>query len=715
MKQLSQNLRDGKMDLQEVAIPSPGAGQVVVRTTYSLISAGTEGSKVQAARSNLIEKARQRPEQVKQVLDSVRTDGLATTYQKVMNKLDTPAPLGYSSAGVVISVGAGVRSIRAGDRVACGGVGAAHGEIAVVTENLCAPIPAGVDDAAASFATVGAIALQGVRQADLRLGENCVVIGLGLVGQLTMRLLRSAGIQALGVDVSDPAVEFTRAHGEQAVRRDDPGLAERVAALSDGFGTDAVIITAGTSSLDPVELAGQLCRQKGRVIVVGAVPTGFSRTNYYEKELDLRMSCSYGPGRYNTRYEDEGLDYPIGYVRWTENRNLRAFLGLAPQLSLDTLVTHTFPFEQAIRAFDLIAAKTEFYVGILLRYDTAKPLEIAPTAAAPATPPPAGTPSVGVIGVGSFAQKFILPAAAKSATLVGVADAQGVMAQHIAKKYGFQTASSSADGVLTDSRINTVFIATRHNSHAELVLAGLRAGKHVFVEKPLCLREEELEEITRVHQEAGRHLMLGFNRRFSPHIEWMQHQLSSTAPRAILYRINAGHIPKSSWIQDPAVGGGRILGEVCHFLDLAMHLAGAGPVSLAAQVIPDPEHHWDSVSVNLAFANGSIATVAYYANGASSVPKEYLEVACAGETVIIEDFRMTRKFGRRAGQYRGRGQDKGHAKEIECFLQAVKSGGPAPIPFDDIRTSMQMTFDTIRSLQERRMVVYGSAGSAPIA
>lgn len=715
MKQLAQNLRDGEMTLQEVPVPTPGAGQVLVRTAYSLISAGTEGSKVQAARSNLVEKARQRPEQVKQVLQSIRTDGLAATYQKVMNKLDTPAPLGYSSAGVVLSVGAGVRGFRTGDRVACGGVGAAHGEVAMVAENLCAPIPGDVSDRIAAFTTVGAIALQGVRQADLRLGENCVVIGLGLVGQLTLRLLRTAGVHALGVDVSARAVDFTHAHGHHALRRDDPGLADHVARMTDGYGTDAVIITAGTSSLDPVDLAGQLCRSKGRVVIVGAVPTGFSRTNYYEKELDLRMSCSYGPGRYNTRYEEEGLDYPIGYVRWTENRNMRGFLDLAPRMNLEELVTHAFPFERAVEAFDLIAEKSEYFIGILLEYDSTKPLDAAPVHPAPSGRMPAGKPAVGVIGAGSFAQKFILPAAARSAVLVGVADAQGVMARHIADKYGFRSTSASADGVLNNPDINTIFIATRHNSHAELVLAGLRAGKHVFVEKPLCLREEELEEISRVHGEAGRLLMLGFNRRFSPHMEWLERRISPTAPRAILYRINAGFIPSSSWIQDPAVGGGRILGEVCHFLDLAMHLAGAGPVSLAAQVIPDPEHHWDSVSVNLAFANGSIATVAYYANGASSVPKEYLEVACAGETVIIEDFRMTRKFGRRAGQYRGRGQDKGHAKEIECFLQAVKSGGPAPIPFDDIRTSMQMTFDTIRSLQERRMVVYGSAGSAPIA
>lgn len=715
MKQLAQNLRDGKMSFEEVPVPAPGPGQVLVRTSYSLISAGTEGSKVQAARSNLLEKARQRPEQVKQVLQSVRTDGLAVTYQKVMNKLDTPAPLGYSSAGVVLSVGAGVRGFRAGDRVACGGVGAAHGEIALVAENLCAPIPEGVDDRAAAFTTVGAIALQGVRQADLRLGENCVVIGLGLVGQLTLRLLQAAGVRALGVDVSARAVQFTNEHAGHAVQREDPGLAAQVAEMTNGYGTDAVIITAGTSSIDPVELAGQLCRSKGRVVIVGAVPTGFSRTNYYEKELDLRMSCSYGPGRYNSRYEEEGLDYPIGYVRWTENRNMRGFLDFAPRMKIEELVTHVFPFERAVGAFDLIAGKSEYFVGILLEYDQTKPTDAVPVLSAHSGPLPAGKPAVGVIGAGSFAQKFILPTAARSSMLVGVADAQGVMARHIADKYGFLSASSSADGVLNNPDINTVFIATRHNSHSELVLAGLRAGKHVFVEKPLCLREEELEEISRVHGEAGRMLMLGYNRRFSPHIEWLKRQISTSAARAILYRINAGFIPSSSWIQDPNVGGGRILGEVCHFLDLAMFLAGSGPVSLAAQVIPDPEQHWDSLCVNLAFANGSIATVAYYANGAASVPKEYLEVACAGETVIVEDFRMTRKHGRKADRYRGRGQDKGHAREIEAFLRAVERGGPAPIPFDEIRTSMQMTFDTIRSLQERKMVTYGAGGSIPIA
>lgn len=706
MQQLTQNLRNGKMALQDVPVASPNTGQVVVRTSYSLISTGTEGSKVQAARGTLIEKARQRPDQVKQVLDSVRRDGLAATYEKVMNKLDMPAPLGYSSTGEVLSVGAGVRGFRVGDRVACGGAGAAHGEFVVVTENLCAPVPEDVDDRAAAFTTVGAIALQGVRQADLRLGENCVVIGLGLIGQLTLRILRVAGIRALGVDVSAQAVEFAIAHGGEAIVREDAGVMSRVAEMSQGYGVDAVIITAGTSSLDPVNIAGRLCRSKGRVVIVGAVPTGFSRTNYYEKELELRMSCSYGPGRYDTRYEEDGLDYPIGYVRWTENRNMRCFLDLAPRLQLHELITHVFPFERAVEAFDLIASKSEFFMGVLLEYDRTKPLDRRPATSPASFKASPVKPTVGVIGLGSFARKFILPNISKHSTLVGVANTHGAVACHIAKQYGFRSAWSSADGVLNDPEINTVFIATRHNSHAELVLAALRAGKHVFVEKPLCLREEELEDIAQAVNKSGRALMLGFNRRFSPHTDWLQSQLSGAAPRCILYRINAGAIPGSSWIQNPAIGGGRILGEMCHFLDLAMFLAGVRPVSLAAQVIPDPEDHWDSVSVNLAFVNGSIATVVYYANGASSFHKEYLEVSCAGETVIVDDFRRSHKHGQRRWRFRGRGQDKGHAREIEAFLNAVEQGAPSPISFEDIYMSTRMTFDTIRSLRERRMINY---------
>jgi len=684
MKQITQNLKDGKMALLEVPSPAVGEGMVLVRNHYSLISAGTEGSKVQTARKSLIGKAKEKPDQVKQVLDSVKTEGLAATYHKVMNKLDSPSPLGYSSAGVVIEIGAGIDDLKPGDRVACGGAGAVHAELVSVPRNLCMKVPAGVGSNHAAYTTVASIALQGIRQAGLQTGGNCVVIGLGLLGQLTIQMLRASNIKVMGIDISPSAVELAGKSGADfACERNNSGLEDLALQMSNGFGADGVIITAATSSTDPVDLAGTLCRRRGKVVVVGAVPTGFSRKNYYEKELDLRMSCSYGPGRYDADYEDKGVDYPVDFCRWTENRNMRSFLEMTGKLDLDLLTTHTFDFNDSIKAFDMIVEKSEPYVGILIKYDqkqepsTRVVLRDAPAAKA-------GSPQVGFIGAGSFAQKFLLPNAHKHADLVGVATATGNDTRNVADKYGFAYATGNAEEIVSDENINTIFIATRHNLHAQEVLASLKAGKNTFVEKPLCMTNKELEEIAKAYRSGNARLMVGFNRRFAPMLQQIKSALPDGVPVAVNYRINAGAIPADSWIQDKDVGGGRIKGEVCHFIDLAMHLSGSSIVSAAGNVMDTPTGFNDTLAIALSFSNGSVANISYFANGSKALSKEYLEVHCAGQSWELDDFKTLFAYGASKKKIASGVQNKGHAKEVELFLDSIRKGVPAPIEADEL-------------------------------
>ena len=708
MKQITQNLKSGVMSLLDVPVPSADKGQVLVRNHYSLISAGTEGSKVATARKGYLGKAKEKPEAVKQVLDSVKTEGLKATYQKVMNKLDAPSPLGYSCAGEVIAVGDGVTSAKVGDRVACGGADVAvHAEVVCVPENLCARIPDEVSLQDAAYTTVASIALQGIRQADLRLGENCVVIGLGLLGQLTVQMLKQAGIKVLGIDMDPRMVELAIESGADiALERSSLGIEDAALSISGGHGVDAVIITAGTSSLDPIELSGTLCRQKGRVVVVGAVPTGFSRTNYYIKELELRMSCSYGPGRYDANYEDKGLDYPIGYVRWTENRNMQAFLSMASKLNLDLLTSHVFDLEDALDAFNMIVDKTEPFVGIALRYDTKKEVEkVIRLDVEPGTRSPTD-PRIGFVGAGSFAQKNLLPIAKKYGEMISVATASGHSARNVADKYGFRESTANAEEVFTNAAVNTVFIATRHNLHAEQVIRALEMDKHVFVEKPLCLTLEELERITALQAEHKRVLMVGFNRRFAPFTEKILKMVKGDSPRAMNFRVNAGSIPKSSWVQDKNIGGGRILGEFCHFVDLALCIAGSPIRTVSAVCMDDAAGLMDTLTAVLSFANGSVANISYFSNGSSSMKKERLEVFSNGCAAVIDDFNTMTVYGRKAETTKIAGQNKGHAKEVELFLKAIKDGEEPPIPVAETLQSTQVTFDVLRSIRERQTIVY---------
>lgn len=713
MKQLTQNLKSGKMALLETPLPALGPGSVLVRNHYSVISAGTEGKRVRTARSGYLAKAREKPEEVRKVLDSIRTRGLAPTYRTVMDRLDMPSPLGYSCAGEVIGVGREVSGLAAGDLVACGGSSAVHAEIVAVPRNLCVKVLPSVAMQQAAFATVGAIALQGIRQADLRLGENAVVIGLGLIGQLTVQLLEAGGIRPFGIDTDERQVELAlSASACLAMQRDRPDLEKIIMEMTGGSGTDAVIITAGTTSLDPVELAGALCRKKGKVVVVGDVATGFSRENYYRKELDLRMSCSYGPGRYDPIYEEKGIDYPVSHVRWTENRNMQAFIELLnrKRLAMNKIITHVVPFEEALHAYDLILDKSEPYTGIVLKYDASKDI---PEGKLFITPKKAGSRpsplSIGFIGAGSFARNFLLPEARKYGNLTGVATARPNTARTIADRYGFGYCTGNADEIIGDSSINTVFIATRHNLHAEFVMKALQAGKNVYVEKPLCLSEGDLEEIADLHArtdagEAAPKLMIGFNRRFAPHVLRIRELFPDTEPKAISCRINAGALPQDHWVHDPGIGGGRVVGEVCHFVDLVHCLAGARPTDVSAAFMADTRGPGDTLVINLEFENGSIGSISYFSNGSARLPKERIEVFCLGRSAVIDDFGQMTVYSKTASREKLPAQDKGHREGIRRFLMAVRDGLPSPVPFQDMYRSTLATFKVLESARNRKTI-----------
>lgn len=689
------------MQILEVPFPAVASGCVLVRNHFSLISAGTEGKTVKDARLGYIGKARARRDEVKKVIDTARTLGILNTYRMVMNKLDAPSPLGYSCAGEVIAIASDVTDFRVGDRVACGGNGAIHAEVVAVPVNLCVKLDPSVPMEFAAFTTLGAIALQGIRQADLRLGENCVVIGLGLLGQLSIQMLQAAGVKTIGIDIDSRMVALARENGcDLALERTLSDVEQQVLQFTDGQGTDAVIIVAGTDSTDPVDLAGALCRKKGKVVVVGGVPTGFKRPNYFKKELDLRMSCSYGPGRYDPEYEEQGLDYPYAYVRWTENRNMQAFVELlrTGKIHLQALLTHTFPFREAPRAYQLVLDKTEPFIGIVLKYDLQK--ELTASVRLKETVISAGEPVIGLIGAGGFGQNFLLPAMKGLGKFAGVATARSHNARNIADKYGFAYCTGNADEVLGDPAINTIFIATRHDSHAGYVCKALAEGKNVFVEKPLCLREEELAVIREEYAKGKGRLMVGFNRRFSPFVQKIKTQFSSGVPVSMNYRINAGIMPSDHWIHDPATGGGRIVGEVCHFIDLCMYIAGSAVTGVSARLMDDAAGLNDTVTIGLSFANGSTASITYFSNGNKLVSKEYLEVFGSGMVAVLDDFKELTLFGRSVKKVSGH-QDKGHKQEVAAFLQAVKTGSQAPIPVEDIFMTTLVTFKVLESAAQK--------------
>lgn len=687
------------MEIVELPNPVPGRGEILVKTHYSAISTGTEGKTVSDARKGYIAKAQSRKAEVNKVIKAARTHGLKDTYKMVMNKLEALQPLGYSSSGEVISVGADIKNFKPGDFVACGGASASHAEVIVVPENLAVKLLPETPMDQAAFTTIGAIAMQGIRRAELNIGENCVVIGLGIIGQMTIRLLKAAGVRTFGIDIKPDLVQMALASGaEKAVVRNNETLESQVAQFSDGHGVDAVIITAATQSLDPVELAGTLCRVHGTVVIVGSVPTGFSRKQYYRKELDLRMSTSYGPGRYDANYEEKGLDYPIGQVRWTENRNMQAFADLLGRKSLviDDLISHKFDFEKAQEAFDLVVNREEDKMGIVLKYDITKPISEPKVEKGN---PTVETDKIAVIGVGSFASNFLMPTLSTELKLTGVLTSRPHTAEHAKRKYSFEKAYPNIEEAVNDSSTGAVVIATRHDSHADLAIKALTAGKRVFVEKPLALNLEEFSKVSAALSEPNSpDLMVGFNRRFAPAVEEIHSKISGV-PVAIQYRINAGSLPSDHWVHDPQVGGGRIIGEACHFVDLCTYLAQSPITSVSAQGLEQKPQNGDSFAATLKFENGSIASISYFSNGHSSMSKEYLEIFGGGISAVMDDYKSLQFFGDKSSKEKMGKQDKGHASELMAFAKALKAGTPFPISVSEVLHSTLATFAIVESIR----------------
>lgn len=688
LKQLLQSLKDGATEVAEVPAPRPGSGQILVATSRTLVSAGTERMLVEFGKGNLLQKARQQPDKVKMVLEKAGTDGVAATLDAVRSKLDQPLALGYCNVGKVIESRAD--GFVEGDRVVSNGK---HAEIVAVPKNLCARIPDNVSDEAASFTVLAAIGLQGIRLAQPTLGECVVVTGLGLIGLLTVQMLRAQGCRVLGIDFDPTRLALAREFGAETV---NPGQGEdvlaRAAAFSRGAGVDAVIITASAKSDEPLSQAARMCRKRGRIVLVGVVGLNISRAEFYEKELTFQVSCSYGPGRYDPAYEEGGQDYPIGFVRWTEQRNFEAVLDLMSSGALDVmpLITHRFAIEDGAQAMNLLTAD-EPSLGIVLSYSTPQPTEAPARRVSLGDMPPAGKGSVAFLGAGNYAGRVLIPAfKAAGATLHTVVSGGGVSAVHFGKKFGFAEAATEADAVLNDPAIDTIVIATRHDAHARQVLAALRAGKHVFCEKPLCLTLGELAEIeTEAVARPGQHLMVGFNRRFAPQVSKMKSLLAAIdEPKSVIMTINAGDIPPEHWTQDPTIGGGRIIGEACHFVDLARHLVGH-PV-IRHHAVQLGRHSSiavssDKVSLTLEFADGSVATIHYLANGNKAFPKERVEVFSAGRVLQLDNFLKLRGWGwngfKTLNNWR---QDKGAESITTKFISAIKNGRPQPIPLEEI-------------------------------
>jgi predicted dehydrogenase/threonine dehydrogenase-like Zn-dependent dehydrogenase len=704
MKQALQNLRNGKTELTEVPCPQLSAGQLLIRTSRSLISVGTERMLVDFGKANLIEKARQQPDKVRMVLNKIKTDGLMPTVAAVLNKLDQPLPLGYCNVGQVMGGGRGTEGFAVGDRIASNGK---HAEVVSVPVNLCARIPDSVSDEEAAFTVIGAIGLQGIRLVQPTLGETVVVTGLGLIGQITVQLLRAHGCRVLGIDFDPAKLAMAKSFGAEVVNlgagEDPVQVAER---FSRGRGVDAVIVTAATKSSEPMHQAALMCRQRGRIVLVGVTGLELSRDDFFKKELSFQVSCSYGPGRYDPNYEEKGQDYPVGFVRWTEQRNFEAVLDMMADGRLDVkpLISHRFKLDQAEEAYAVVAG-SEPSVGILLEYpsvdeksDAALLTSTVRLSGPRQTTGTGREASVAFVGSGNYATAVLIPAFKKAgANLRSVASNAGLSGVHAGKKYGFEEATTDTSQIFSASDIDAVVITTRHNSHARFTLQALQAGKHVFVEKPLCLTLAELGEIESVYtrlsgQGKAPVVMVGFNRRFAPQVQRIKKLLAAVkGPKSFVMTVNAGAIPSEHWTQDRDIGGGRVVGEACHFIDLLRFLAGCPVVTHSRMAMN--AGNGDTLTLQLGFADGSIGTVHYFANGSKAFPKERLEVFAAGRVLQLDNFRTLQGYGWRGfGKMRLWRQDKGQVACAEAFLAGIRQG-VAPIPFEELMEVSRLSIE----------------------
>ena len=729
MKQILQSLKTGTPELTEVPCPAVGRGQLLIRSSCSLISAGTERMLVDFGKANPLEKARQQPDKVRMVIDKIKTDGLLPTLDAVRGKLEQPLPLGYCNAGVVLEVGKGVSGFAVGDRVASNGK---HAEVVRVPLNLCAHIPGAVSDEAAAFTVIGAIALQGIRLLQPTLGEAVVVTGLGLVGQIAVQLLRSNGCRVLGIDFDPTKLALAKSFGADVVNlsvgEDPVQAAER---FSRGRGVDAVLVTAATKSSEPIHQAALMCRKRGRIVLVGVTGLELSRDDFFKKELTFQVSASYGPGRYDPAYEERGQDYPVGFVRWTEQRNFEAVLDMLADGRVDVqpLISHRFCLNQIEAVYALVGGSGPS-MGILLEYNTPEEKPDAEVRAATvmlgnhsslrevtvdaAIQGPmkcqlsytmkGKAPSVAFVGAGNYATAVLIPAfKAAGAHLYSVASSGGVSGVHAGKKYGFDETTTDTDSLFNDPNVDAVAITTRHNSHARFVLQALESGKHLFVEKPLCLTLEELNEIVGDMDRSAPEtqfpvVMVGFNRRFAPQVQKIKSLLTSvTGPKSFVMTVNAGAIPAGHWTQDVDVGGGRIIGEACHFIDLLRFLVGHSIVTHSRSVMDSATG--DTLSLQLGFADGSIGTVHYFANGCKAFPKERLEVFATGRVLQLDNYRKLQGFGWPGfnGMNLWR-QDKGQKACAAAFMRAISDDGVSPIPFCEIVEVTRVSIELANSV-----------------
>ncbi|WP_446009478.1 bi-domain-containing oxidoreductase [Candidatus Electrothrix sp.] len=715
MKQILQNMFSGETRLVTIPVPKTPKTGVLIKSSSSLISIGTERMLVEFGKANMLDKARQQPEKVKMVLEKVKTDGLATTIDAVRSKLDQPLPLGYCNVGIVLETGAEVYGLKAGDRVVSNG---SHAEMVAVSQNLCARIPDTVSDETAAFTVLGSIGLEGIRLAAPTLGEYFVVTGLGLIGLLTVQLLRTHGCRVLGIDFDPAKLELARQFGVETVdlaQGEDP--VEAGMAFSKGRGVDGVLITASTKSSDPVSQAARMSRQRGRIILVGVTGLELNRADFYEKELSFQVSCSYGPGRYDSSYEDQGRDYPFGYVRWTEQRNFEAVLDMMAEgrLDIQPLISHRFSFSDAVAAYQVLSDDRHAF-GILLEYRNVE--QKGDAAATRVTLNKkvnftAESPICGFIGAGNYASRILIPAFVKAgAQLHTIVSSGGVSAAHHGEKNGFQQAATDVEAVFADHEINTVVIVTRHNTHARYVIKALEAGKHVFVEKPLCLTLEELDTIKECFVSLQKdfasppQVMVGFNRRFAPQIVKIKELLAPVKqPKVFIMTMNAGAIPADTWIQDKAVGGGRIIGEACHYIDLMRYLAGSEIISVQARRMgdhPTLEVTEDKAAITLGFADGSFGTIHYLANGGKAFPKERIEVFAGDAVLQLDNFRKLKGYGWQGFKKMNlMWQDKGQGACAAAFLESIAQGTAMPIPFEELIEVARVSIEADEQLRQQ--------------
>jgi len=702
MKQILQSLKTGSTEVAEIPIPRVSRGSLLIKTSRTLVSAGTERMLVEFGKAGWLEKARQQPDKVRMVLDKIKTDGLQPTIEAVLNKLDQPLPLGYCNVGTVASIGDSVNDFDIGDRVVSNGK---HAEVVSVPLNLCAKVPDTVSDEEAAFTVLGAIALQGIRLVKPTLGEAVVVTGLGLIGLMTVQLLRANGCRVLGIDLDPKKLAMAKQFGAEVVdlsKGQDPVATAEL--FSRGRGIDAVIVTAATKSSEPMHQAALMCRKRARIVLVGVTGLELSRDDFFKKELTFQVSASYGPGRYDPNYEEKGQDYPVGFVRWTEQRNFEAVLDMMASGALDVkpLISHRFAIAEAEQAYELVGGAGPS-LGILLTYpgvaidEAARIVSLCETHGSPRAFGPRddreaqAKPDLAVhkarvsfLGSGNYATAVLIPAfKAAGADLHSVASSTGVSGVHVGRKFGFAETTTDSDRLFADAKTDAVVITTRHDSHARFVLQALEVGKHVFVEKPLCLTLDELAEIEAAY-DTSHILMVGFNRRFAPQVQKMKSLLEGVSgPKSMVMTVNAGAIPADHWTQDLEVGGGRIIGEACHFIDLLRFMAGV-PIASYQRVTMDATTQ-DTVSLQLTFVDGSIGTVHYYANGSKSFPKERLEVFAAGGVLQLDNYRKLTGFGwpgfKKMNLFR---QDKGQKACAKVFVDAVARGGIAPIPVDEV-------------------------------